>query len=88
MNSDRDDRNPRDILADHMPVRDRAGVDLHAEPDEDWTPPALNDNRKLKTQIMAAIQGRPDPYAEAPNPAREIDELAESIQAGIDRLNN
>lgn len=86
MNSDRDDRNPRDILAEHIPVRERTGADLQAEPDEDWTPPALNDNRKLKAQIMAAMKGEPDPYAQAPDPDQEAG-LTDDTQAGIHRLN-
>lgn len=46
----------RDILADHLgAAREPITVDLNAEPDDGWSPPALNDNKRLKAQIMAAI---------------------------------
>lgn len=77
----------RDILAEHLgaTIKDPVTLDLNADPDEGWTPPALNDNRALKAQIMGAIRGEPAPRQ---NPQYDnFKDLAASIQAGIDRLN-
>lgn len=79
---------PSTVLREHLgdSVRERAGVNFHADPDEGWTPPALNDNRALKAQIMAGIEGKSTP-GETTTPHDEFTKAAAEIQAGIDRLN-
>ena len=61
------------------------GFSLDPADQTEWTPPALNDNRRLKAQIMDAIQGKQAPAA--PTAFDDFKAQAASIQAEINRLN-
>jgi hypothetical protein len=81
-----DSREIRDLLGDHLgdSIHEPVNVDPHADPDEGWTPPALNDNRRLKASIMDAMQGKQAPAQG--NGYDDIKAQIASIQADINRL--
>ncbi|GAA1363028.1 hypothetical protein GCM10009596_23470 [Arthrobacter rhombi] len=58
---------------------------LNPDDQPEWQPPALNDNRALKAQIIDAIEGKTTP--EQTTPFDDFKTQAAAIQAGINRLN-